>query len=90
MASITITGNLTKDAQLRSGKNGQDYVLLRIAENVNASKTRRRYRQQSQREVHRTGLLLQCLHQRANNDRYNQGSQKGERHSNHRPRQYQH
>ncbi len=34
MASITITGNLTKDAQLKTGKNDQPYVILRIAENI--------------------------------------------------------
>lgn len=34
MTTIIITGNLTKDAITKTSKNGSDYVLLNIAENI--------------------------------------------------------
>jgi len=34
MTTIIITGNLTKDAITKTSKNGSDYVLLNMAENI--------------------------------------------------------
>lgn len=34
MTTIIITGNLTKDAITKTSKNGSEYVLLNIAENI--------------------------------------------------------
>lgn len=33
MTTLIITGNLTKDAEVKTDKNGRNYVLLNIAEN---------------------------------------------------------